>query len=40
MAFKFNDDSRKQFDWLLKRYPSKQAVLLPGFRLVAGSAER
>ncbi len=34
MAFKFNDDSRKQFDWLLKRYPSKQAVLLPGFRLV------
>lgn len=34
MAFAFNDDSRKQFDWLLKRYPTKQAVLLPGFRLV------
>ena len=34
MAFAFNDDSKKQFDWLLKRYPTKQAVLLPGFRLV------
>lgn len=34
MAFAFNDDSRKQFDWLLKRYPEKRAVLLPGFRLV------
>jgi NADH-quinone oxidoreductase E subunit len=34
MAFAFNEDSRKQFDWLLKRYPSKQAVLLPAFRLV------
>jgi NADH-quinone oxidoreductase subunit E len=34
MAFAFNDDSRRQFEWLLKRYPTKQAVLLPGFRLV------
>src|SRR5258708_19797765 len=34
MAFAFNEDSRKQFTWLLKRYPSKQAVLLPAFRLV------
>src|SRR5438034_622672 len=34
MAFSFNDDSRKQFDWLLKRYPTKQAALLPGLRLV------
>ena len=34
MAFTFNADSRKQFEWLLKRYPTKQACLLPGFRLV------
>ena len=34
MAFAFNEDSRKQFTWLLKRYPAKQAVLLPAFRLV------
>jgi len=34
MAFQFNDVSRKQFDWLLKRYPTKQAALLPSFRLV------
>lgn len=34
MAFQFNSDSRKQFDWLLKRYPTKQACLLPAFRLV------
>lgn len=34
MAFAFNEDTRKQFDWLLKRYPTKQACLLPGFRLV------
>jgi NADH-quinone oxidoreductase E subunit len=34
MAFAFNDDSRRQFDWLLKRYPTRQAALLPSFRLV------
>lgn len=34
MSFAFNDDSRRQFEWLLKRYPTKQACLLPGFRLV------
>jgi NADH dehydrogenase (ubiquinone) flavoprotein 2 len=34
MAFSFNDDSRRQFDWLLKRYPTRQAALLPAFRLV------
>ena len=34
MAFSFNEDSRKQFQWLLTRYPSKQSVLLPAFRLV------
>jgi NADH-quinone oxidoreductase subunit E len=34
MAFAFNDDSRRQFDWLLTRYPEKRAALLPGFRLV------
>ena len=34
MAFAFNEDSRRQFDWLLKRYPEKRAVLLPAFRLV------
>ncbi len=34
MAFAFNDDSRRQFDWLLKRYPEQRAVLLPAFRLV------
>ena len=33
-AFSFNPDSREQFDWLLKRYPTKQAVLLPALRLV------
>ena len=33
MAFAFNDDSEKQFQWLLKRYPEKRAVLLPAFRL-------
>jgi NADH-quinone oxidoreductase E subunit len=34
MAFAFNEDSRKQFDWLLKRYPEKRAALLPSFRLI------
>lgn len=34
MAFAFNETARKQFDWLLKRYPTKQAVLLPALRLV------
>lgn len=34
MAFAFNEGARKQFDWLLKRYPTKQAVLLPALRLV------
>ena len=34
MAFAFNDDSRKQFNWLLKRYPEKRAALLPSFRLI------
>jgi NADH-quinone oxidoreductase E subunit len=34
MPFTFNDDFRKQFDWLLTRYPSKQSVLLPALRLV------
>ncbi len=34
MAFTFNEVSRKQFEWLLKRYPTKQACLLQGFRLV------
>jgi NADH-quinone oxidoreductase E subunit len=34
MAFAFNDDSKKQFDWLIKRYPEKRAALLPCFRLV------
>jgi len=34
MPFAFNDDSERQFQWLLTRYPTKQACLLPGFRLV------
>lgn len=34
MAFAFNEKARKQFDWLLKRYPTKQAVLLSALRLV------
>jgi len=34
MAFAFNEVSEKQFTWLLTRYPSKQAVLLPGLRLI------
>ena len=33
MAFQFNEDSEKQFQWLLKRYPEKRAALLPSFRL-------
>ena len=33
MAFAFNDDSEKQFQWLLKRYPEKRAALLPALRL-------
>ena len=33
MAFQFNEDSEKQFQWLLKRYPEKRAALLPAFRL-------
>ena len=33
MAFAFNDDSEKQFKWLLTRYPEKRAALLPSFRL-------
>jgi NADH dehydrogenase (ubiquinone) flavoprotein 2 len=32
--FIFNADSRKQFDWLLTRYPAKRAALLPALRLV------
>jgi NADH-quinone oxidoreductase E subunit len=34
MPFAFNEDSERQFLWLLKRYPTKQACLLPAFRLV------
>ncbi|MGD0090364.1 MAG: NAD(P)H-dependent oxidoreductase subunit E [Planctomycetota bacterium] len=34
MPFTFSDDSRKQFDWLLTRYPEKRAALLPAMRLV------
>ncbi len=34
MAFEFNETSQKQLDWLLERYPTKQACLLPAFRLV------
>lgn len=33
MPFAFNEDSEKQFQWLLKRYPEKRAALLPSFRL-------
>lgn len=38
MAFAFNDEKRKQFDWLVKRYPTKQAALLPALRLVEAQA--
>jgi transposase len=31
-ALVFTDDSRKQFEWLLTRYPQKRAVLLPAMR--------
>lgn len=34
MPFTFTDDSRKQFAWLLTRYPEKRAALLPALRLV------
>jgi len=34
MPFTFTDDTRKQFAWLLTRYPEKRAALLPAMRLV------
>ncbi|MCZ7644305.1 MAG: NAD(P)H-dependent oxidoreductase subunit E [Planctomycetota bacterium] len=34
MAFQFNDEMKKQFEWLKQRYPTRQAVLLPALRLV------
>ncbi|MCY3018963.1 MAG: NAD(P)H-dependent oxidoreductase subunit E [Planctomycetota bacterium] len=34
MAFTFTDDSRRQLEWLLTRYPEKRAALLPAMRLV------
>lgn len=33
MSFAFSEDSEKQFAWMLTRYPTKQACLLPAFRL-------
>ena len=33
MPFAFNQDSERQFQWLLTRYPTRQACLLPAFRL-------
>jgi len=34
MAFSFTEDFERQFQWLLTRYPTKQACLLPSLRLV------
>ena len=34
MAFQFNEESRKQLEFLLPRYPTRQSVLLPALRLV------
>jgi NADH-quinone oxidoreductase E subunit len=34
MAFAFTDEYERQFQWLLTRYPTKQACLLPALRLV------
>lgn len=34
MAFSFNEENERQFQWLTKRYPTKQACLLPSLRLV------
>lgn len=34
MAFEFDKTSRRRFEWLLSRYPTKRAVLLPALRLV------
>lgn len=34
MPFAFNEDSERQFQWLLTRYPTRRACLLPAFRLV------
>ena len=31
MAFEFNEEYERQFQWLLKRYPTTQACLLPRF---------
>lgn len=33
MSFAFNAESEQQFAWLLTRYPTRQACLLPAFRL-------
>ena len=33
MPFAFDEDAERQFQWLLRRYPTRQAVLLPAFRL-------
>lgn len=34
MGFEFNDEYERQFKWLLTRYPTTQACLLPALRLV------
>ena len=33
MAFTFTPENQKEFDWLLMRYPTRDAVLLPAIRL-------
>ncbi|MGH7145750.1 MAG: NAD(P)H-dependent oxidoreductase subunit E [Planctomycetota bacterium] len=33
MAFTFTPENQQEFDWLLRRYPTRQAVLLPAIRL-------
>ena len=34
MALQLSEKSKKRFDWLLTRYPTREAVMLPALRLV------
>jgi NADH-quinone oxidoreductase subunit E len=38
MAYSFSSDTEKQFQWLLTRYPKKEAVLLPLLHIVQTEA--
>jgi NADH-quinone oxidoreductase subunit E len=40
MAYKFSPETEKKFQWLLTRYPKKDAVLLPLLHLVQNETEK